>query len=445
LRDIREHIAVADPADIAHLLRRTEFVARQTRIDELIAGTRAEAVASVLDFGPNANPQIPAGLVAHDSANSYTQFLTAYNWWLDSMATRPRPFQEKMTLFWHGHFVSEWETVGRTDHMMSQNQLFRTMGLGNFLTLTQAMAIQPAMLIYLSNAVNVKGTPNQNFARELMELFTLGVGNYAESDVAESARAWTGHNYNSTTLAYEFRPTKHDTGNKTFFGITRNWDGPEIIAEILGAGRPSQPLAAKWIARKLWEYLAYPQPASALVDELAAVFVAANLEIRPLVEAILNHDEFYSVTAKQGLVRTPTEWAVALLVRTGLTSAAIGLQGYAESMGQMVFNPPNVAGWKNNGYWMTTSALSGRANVAKKVASLLRLNGGFDALYAMSVSDAVDYVINYFGLAPLAANSRTALVNAHQAERSAGTGNNSRAVTNLLIMTMLTGEMNVPS
>ncbi|MEK7426857.1 MAG: DUF1800 domain-containing protein [Actinomycetota bacterium] len=436
---------MADPADIAHLLRRTEFVARQARVTELEAGTIAAAVTNVMDFTANANPQIPANLVTHDSANSYGQFIAAHNWWLDSMATRPRPFQEKMTLFWHGHFVSEWEVVSRTDHMMSQNQLFRTSGLGNFLALTHAMALQPAMLIYLSNGVNVKGTPNQNFARELLELFTLGVGNYAEDDVAEAARAWTGHNYNTTTKAYEFRPTRHDTGDKTFFGITRNWDGPETINEILSVNTAKQLIAAKLIAKKLWEFLAYPKPAAYIVDELAALFVLNNLEIRPLVEAILNRPEFYSAEAKQGLVRTPAEWVVNLLARTGLTSAAINVQGYSEAMGQMVFNPPNVAGWKNNSYWMTTSALSGRANLAKRVAGLLRANGGFDGLYAMSVADSVDYVVNYFGLAPLAASSRTALINAHQAERGASNGSNSRAVTNLLIMTMLTGEMNVPS
>ena len=433
---------MADPADIAHLLRRTEFVARPARVSELSGGTIADAVTSVMDFVPNASTQIPASLTTHDSANSYGQFISAYNWWVDTMATRPRPFEEKMTLFWHGHFVSEWEVVGRTDHMTSQNQLFRTSALGNFATLTQAMSLQPAMLIYLSNGVNVKGTPNQNFARELLELFTLGVGNYTEEDVVAAALAWTGHNYNTTTKAYEFRPTKHDTSVKSFLGASIT-DGPETITRILTG--PTRPTAAKLIAKKLWEYLAYPKPAAALVDELAAVFIANNLEVRPLVSAILNHAEFYSAAAKQGLVRTPTEWAVAILAQTGLTSSAIGLQGYADRMGQMVFNPPNVAGWKANSYWMTTSALSGRAGVAKRVASLLRANNGFDNLYALSADQAVDYVINYFGLSPLAASSRLALFNAHSAERSAGNGSNSKAVTNLLVMAMLTGEMNVPS
>ncbi len=433
---------MADPAHIAHLLRRTEFVARPARVAELQGGTIAEAVNDVTNFAPNANPQVPASLAFHDSANSYNQFLAAYNWWIDSMATRPRSFQEKMTLFWHGHFVSEWDVVGRTDQMMSQNQLFRDNALANFLPLTHAMALQPAMLVYLSNGVNVRGAPNQNFARELLELFTLGVGNYLEDDVAAAARAWTGHNYNQSTRLYEFRPTRHDNDNKTFFGITRNWDGPETINEILVNNAAKRLIAAKLISKKLWEFLAYPKPAAYLVDELAAGFVV-DLEIGPLARAILNRPEFYTPEAMQGLVRTPTEWAVAIMAQTGLTSGAIGLQGYAERMGQMVFNPPNVAGWKSNGYWMTTSAVSGRAAVARRVATLLRANGGFDNLAAMSVDGAVDFVIAYFGLAPMATSSRTAVLNAYAAERSSGTP--ARAATNLLIMTMLTGEMNVPS
>jgi uncharacterized protein (DUF1800 family) len=435
---------MVDAADIAHLLRRTEFVARPARIAELsLLPTIDDIVTNIIDFAPNANPQVPVEYAVYSSSNSYNQRVGAFHWWLDSMAIRPRPFQEKMTLFWHGHFTSEWDVVERSDHMTRQNQLYRTQGLGNFLALTQAMSLEPAMLIYLSNGKNVKGTPNQNFARELLELFTLGVGNYAEEDVAEAARAWTGHNYNGTTAAYEFRPTKHDTGNKTFFGTTKNWDGPDIINEVLRDNAPKRWIAARLISKKIWEFLAYPKPAALLVDDLANVFIANNLEIAPLVRAVLVRPEFYSAEAKQGLVRTPTEWVVALLAQTGLTATAVNVFGFGDRMGQVIFDPPNVAGWKSNTYWLTTSALSGRASVAKKVASLLRANNGFDTLYTMSVPDSVDFVCNYFGLVPMAPSSRQSLIDAHSAERLASNGNVSKAVTNLFIMTMLTGEMNV--
>ena len=433
-----------DPADLAHLLRRTEFVARPARLAELSGFSLAAAVDNVIDFGANANPQVPAEFAFHDGNNSYNQRVAAFHWWLDMMAARPRPMQERMTLFWHGHFVSEWDAVDRADHMMAQNQLFRSQGMGNLLSLTQAMSLQPAMLVYLSNGVNVKGTPNQNFARELLELFTLGVGNYTEDDVVAAARAWTGHNYNGTTKQYEWRPTRHDNDNKTFFGTTKNWDGPDIVNEILRDNPGKRLIAAKLIAKKLWEFFAHPKPAANIVDELATVFINANLEIAPLVRAILNRPEFYSVEAKQGLVRTPTEWSVALMVHTGLTAAAIGIFNFGEGMGQRVFDPPNVAGWKSNNYWMTTSAVSGRANLAKKVAGLMRANNGWNQLYAMSSAAAVDTVAAQFGLT-LSALSRQVLVDAHSAERLASNGSVTKAVTNLLIMVMLTAEMNVPT
>jgi len=434
---------MAEPGDIAHLLRRTEFVARPARIAALIGGTVAAAVDNILDFAQNANPQIPAEIVNHDSNNAGAQKATAYHWWLDSMATRARPFQEKLTLFWHGHFASEWDMVNRTDHMTRQNQLYRINAIGNLLPLTQAMAIEPAMLLYLSNGVNVKTAPNQNFARELLELFTLGVGNYSEDDVVAVSRAWTGHNYDQPTRSYEFRSTKHDTNDKTLFGITKNWDGPDVVNEVLRDNPTKRLITGRRIATKVWEFLAYPRPADNIVFELADLFIANNLEIRPLVAAVLNRPEFYSVDAKQGLVRTPTEWAVALLVASGQTSRAAGLYDYADRMGQMVFEPPNVSGWRNNGAWMSTSALSGRAAVAKKVAGLMRANGGFDNLYAMSTADAVDAVANVFSIFPLAGSTRQSLIDAFGAERAASNGSNAKAVTSLLTMTMLTGEMNV--
>jgi hypothetical protein len=179
------------------------------------------------------------------------------------------------------------------------------------------------------------------------------------------------------------------------------------------------------------------------VNELGDVLIANNMEVAPLLRALLNRAEFYSVTAKQGLVRTPTEWAAALLWASGKTSAAVGLFGLSAAMGQTVFNPPNVSGWKSNSYWLTTSALSGRAAVAKKLASLMRANGGFDNLYSLSAADSVDFVANTFDVAPLSGVTRQALIDAHAAERAAANGSNSRAVTNLLVMVMLCAEMNV--
>lgn len=436
---------MADTNDIIHLLRRTEFTARPARVSALSAMTLEGAVDDVMDFSLNpVFPPLP-GMDVNDIANRWTQRPFLHDWWLEAMARQPRPFHEKMTLFWHGHFTTEWAQSERNDLMMRQNQLYRDHALGDFRVLTQSMAIEPAMLRYLSNGGNIKGAPNENFARELMELFTLGVGNYTEDDVHASARAWTGHNYNwGTDNSYVFYPQHHDNDAKTFFGQTRNWDGPDIIDEILRDNAAKQLVAAKFIATKLWEFLAHPQPQPALIDELAGVFVGAGMELRPLVRAILLHPEFYSSQSRQGLLRSPAEWIVAVLIHSGLTATATRAFDWSILMGQRVFDPPNVAGWKNNDYYLSTAAVSARASWARRVADLMRANGGFDSLGSMASGDAVDSVADFFGIAPLAATTRQVLIDAYDAEKTAVGGSVARAITNLLTLTMLTGEMNAP-
>jgi uncharacterized protein (DUF1800 family) len=282
-----------------------------------------------------------------------------------------------------------------------------------------------------------------------MELFTLGVGNYTEDDVEAAARAWTGHNADWPAYQYQFFPNRHDALTKTFFGTTKNWDGPDIINEILRDNTAKRLIAARYITKKLWDFFAYPGGASNIINELADVFIAANMEIKPLMTALLKRPEFYSTTAKQGLVRTPTEWLVALTYYTGIPSSEFGGSWMGDRMGQSLYNPPNVAGWKHNAYWMNTSSLSARADIARGVTWRLRdpngvasAIGGFDNLHDLSVSAAVDYVANYFGLA-LSTTSRNALINAHQAERSAQNYESWWAPTNLLTMTMLAPEFHM--
>jgi uncharacterized protein (DUF1800 family) len=435
---------VADSADIAHLLRRTEFVARPARVAELSALSLDAAVDNVLDIAQNGAPTVPSGLTTHDPNHGWEQYVAAVSWWLDAMKTRPRPLQEKMTLFWHGHFTSSWwNGIGRSDHMTHQNQLYRSQALGNFRTLTQAMALEPAMLVYLNNADNRKEAPNQNFARELMELFTLGIGNYTEADVEAAARAWTGHNADWPNYQYQFVSGRHDNTNKTFFGTTKNWNGPDIIDEILRDHPVKRQIAARFIVNKLWNFFAYPGGPSTVIDALTTVFLNSDLDIRALMRALLLRSEFYSTAAKQGLVRSPVEWIVAIMHATGLTPDQLGASWIGERMGQSLFNPPNVAGWKQNAAWLNTSALSGRAQVARGVTWHLRDNDGFAELGSMTTAAAVDHVANYFNIAPLSTTTRNALIAAHQAERDAQAWVSWWAPTNLLTMAMLTPEMHM--
>jgi uncharacterized protein (DUF1800 family) len=441
-------VAVSDD-DLAHLLRRTEFVVRPERLTYLkTLPTLADVVNDITNIGLNGSPALPATFQS-EAADGWQQYVDACSFWINGMITKPRPFQEKMTLFWHGHFVSAWWDVGKGFHMMQQLQTYRDNALGNFHDLTQKMAIDRAMLVYLSNAENVKGSPNQNFARELMELFTLGVGNYAESDVEASAKAWTGHNADWPGYVYQFYPTRHDSTLKTFFGTTKNWDGPDIIDEILVNNVAKRAIAARFITKKLWEFLAHPNPPVAVLDEIAPVFAAdtSSSNLLNLVRLILNRPEFYTVAAKQGLVRTPIEFIVALCYYTGISPATLGVAWRAETAGQQMYQPPNVAGWKQNAYWLNTSALAGRADFARSMTWWLRGAGrpfaDGNVIYNKTVADAVDFVAGFFGINPLSTATRNALIAAHQAERNSTSYKNYWAPTNLLTMVMLAPEFHM--
>jgi uncharacterized protein (DUF1800 family) len=351
----------------------------------------------------------PPASLGDPDVGDWEKVVHLQQWWLDRMRTVPAPLQEKLTLFWHGHFATGQEKVNSARDMYDQNHLFRTAGLGGFESLVQQMSLQVAMLIYLDNDPNEEGAPNENFARELLELFTLGVNQYTQDDIVAAARAWTGHNidYNVDPRVYRFYPGRHDDGQKTFLGVTRNWDGPEIITHVLTV-EPHRTTAARFIARKLWTFFAYPNPSAALVDELATAFRDSNLDVATLLRTIFLHPEFYSTPAKQGLVRSPVEWVVACLNATGFTAAQTNPQWWMETMGQQLFYPPNVAGWKNNAYWVNSTALWARADFARNLTWRAHNNGFLLEIiardtpghHAMSSTEAVDFAYAKFGLDP---------------------------------------------
>lgn len=432
-----------DVADVAHLLRRAEFVARPTRIEQLRSLSLSAAVDDILDVRRNPPDSLPKFLSKHRKNQVYQQWVAAVGWWLDRMVAVPRPIQEKMTLFWHGHFVSAWGKVYRTDAMLSQNRLYRSMSFGDYRQLAQRMAVEPAMLLYLDNAYNRKGSENQNFARELLELFLLGVGNYSEADVEAAAKAWTGHGINWKTYRYQFRPSEHDTSPQTFMGKHRPWNGPEIIDELLRDNPTAQQVAARLLARKLWEYFAYPGPSPELVAQLAGEFVGSGLQVRALVRSILLHPEFYSERSRQGLVRSPIEFVVAIMEATGLRSDKLHPEWFVEGMGQVPFDPPNVSGWRNNAYWINTSAFASRASFARNATWPLRARGGFDHLKQMSIPEAITAVAEMFRIAPLSPTTVAALTGWLEAERASEPWGGWWQPTNLLTMTMLTPEFHL--
>ena len=392
-------------ADASHLLKRAGFGGTAAEVAALAALDRAPAVDRLLNAV--GLPEAPPAVFADTSKGDYEYLLGFTQDWLRRMVATPAPIVEKMTLFWHGHFVSGVEKVGSVKAMYDQIAFYRTNALGDFRTLTQGMATTVAMLRYLDGDENVRGRPNQNFARELLELFTLGLGNYVESDVIEGARAWTGYNLNDDGSAFLFRSGNHDNGNKTIFGITKNWDGPTEIDEILRGSK--QPLMARFMARKLWEFFAHPGPSAAVVDALAAVFVTSNLSVKALLRAIFLRDEFYSVAAREGHVRTPIEWAVTALRGLGLPAAEADLHWHLTNQGQEPMNPPNVAGWKANGYWISTSASASRAAFSWHLLDRANEQRLLPDYSRQTVDAAVQAAFDRFAIAAPSTVTRTAL------------------------------------
>jgi uncharacterized protein (DUF1800 family) len=360
------------------------------------------------------------------------------------MATTATPLQEKLTLFWHGHFATANYKVEDARLMYKQNALFRSMAIGNFRDLVQQMSLQPAMLIWLDNDPNEKGSPNENFARELMELFTLGVDQYTQADIVASARAWTGHNtLNNDRTQYHFYPNRHDTGLKTFMGVTQNWDGPDIINFILRDNAAHKAIAARFIATKMWEFFAYLNPDAGIVTNLANAFLAADLSIAELLRALFNHPAFLSPAAKRGLVRSPAEWIVACIRPLGLSATNANPQWWMEDMGQQLFEPPNVSGWRPNDYWLTTARLWARANWSRYIIWVKHTGDTLSSITNMTAFDAVQFAFDVMGIDSPSSHTRSKLETWLRDQRADNTAWRNLTFINLLTLVMLSPEMNL--
>lgn len=279
--------------------------------------------------------------------------------WVEKMINTATPLREKMTLFWHGHFACR-----SNNPMFAQqlNNIQRANSLGSFKTLLVEVSKSPAMLQYLNNQQNRKGKPNENFARELMELFTLGRGNYAEQDIKESARSFTGWMYDKDG-SFIFRPNLHDAQPKTFFGKTGNFDGENIIDIIL-----EKPETATFISRKIYKFFVNDTPNEAHVKDLADAFFKSGYDISAMMKKLFTADWFYSPENVGTKIKSPAEFLVGLsrefYVTYNKPQVLIQLQS---SLGQYLFNPPNVAGWPGGQNWIDSSSLMLRMRIPSLV------------------------------------------------------------------------------
>ena len=287
-------------------------------------------------------------------------------WWLKQMAEPARAAREKLTLFLHGHFATSFEKVRSPFLLYQQNSLFREKGYGSWSDLVLGVAQDPAMLIYLDGAKSRAEAPNENFARELFELFTLGEGNYTEKDIQESARAFTGWGIGTvyakgalqrgSVPSFKNQPKWHDAGSKTIFGATGNFDGTDVIRLTL-----AQAAAPRWITQKLWKFYAgWPAP-EPLLAELVKEWQSLKGEIRPFLMAMWTNPNFYDPDRAADRVKSPTEWLVGLCRQIGRPLPAPAICAHMVSqLGQNLFEPPNVKGWDGGIAWINTASISRR-------------------------------------------------------------------------------------
>lgn len=283
-------------------------------------------------------------------------------WWMGRMAAGPYPLQEKLALFWHGHFTTSARDERSASLMWQQNELLRRQSAGNFRTFVQQISRDPAMLDYLNNSQNRKESPNENYARELMELFTLGIGNYTEDDIKQAARAFTGWAHDGDSFL--LRRSQHDDGQKIFFGKKGNLDGDDVIDIIL-----QHPACAPYIAGRLYQHFVTESPSSDIVRSLGDVLRDSKWELRPVLRTMFTSKDFYDPKNIGVQIKSPLQLVVGTSRLLGVDFPANrGIVGALQQMGQVPLDPPNVKGWPGGRAWINTSTLFVRYNTAVAMA-----------------------------------------------------------------------------
>jgi len=369
----------------AHLLNRAGFGGPPAEIEKLVALGPDRAVDGFVDFekipddtpdpewakpDPDRREKFEAArkageeerrrLLRLEQQTQRQRMMDLRGWWFQRMAQGPRPFQEKMVLFWHGHFATSMEKVREAYLMWRQNELFRRLATGNWLQLLTEVARDPAMLVWLDQAQSRKEHPNENFAREVMELFALGEGHYTEQDITEAARALTGWSYDRMTQRFAERPFQHDTSNKTVLGKTGELDAEDVLEQIV-----AQPQAARFITAKLWNFFAGQPASEELTTALADLFRQHGNNFKPVLRAMLRSEEFYAPSLIRAQVKSPVQWLVGSvrMLEVKLPPPMV-CWGLTRNLGQDLFAPPNVKGWDGGLSWITTNNLLARYNEA---------------------------------------------------------------------------------
>jgi uncharacterized protein (DUF1800 family) len=346
--------------EAAHLYRRAGFGANSRELDETVKLGPKEAAKKLVEASEGEFAGKMHTFAQTVLATNNSQTLAA--WWLHRMLHTPAPLLEKTTLFWHSHFASSSAKVKETRLMFNQNELLRRYALGKFEPLVLGIARDPAMLIYLDSATNRKTHPNENFAREVMELFVLGIGNYTEKDIQEVARCFTG--WEIQYGEFKFNRYQHDFGSKTVLGKSGNFDGGDSVKVLL-----EQPAAARFLCGKLARYFITDESdlSPEMIEPLAQKLRASDYTFAPVLEMLLASRLFYSQASVGKKVRSPVELGIGILRSLEATAGLPQIAEQIRELGQMPLFPPNVKGWPGGLAWINSSTLLGRANFVRQL------------------------------------------------------------------------------
>ena len=366
--------------DARHLLNRTSFAASVDDINAFATLTREQAADRLLAWsGSRAGTPAPGWVNTFESPRrvrgmsdeerkafqreQFEKGVELRGWWLAEMLTTPSPLTEKMVLFWHNHFTSSLQKVKSPTLMYRQNLLLRRHALGYFGDLLHEVSKDPAMVVYLDNASNRKGQPNENFAREVMELFTLGEGNYGEQDIKDAARAFTGWSIDPDSGEFLFRRPAHDEDVKTVLGRSGNFDGDAVLDILL-----AQPRTAEFIVTKLWREFVSPSPEPAEVRRIARMFRDNRYNIKVALRALLVSDAFYAPQNRAALVKSPIDLIVGTLRQFRFTTGEVTpFLFVSRQLGQDLFAPPNVKGWPGGDAWINSATLLARKQLLERL------------------------------------------------------------------------------
>jgi len=425
-----------EASDARHLLRRCGHGSRPSDLSPFLSLTRSQAVAKVMNFSSNGVVSSMPAELADDSMGIWRQNAVIANWWIERWKNVAAPLEEKLLWFFHDHFATSSRKLEYGHQMWDQLIGIRANLLGNYPQMVQGVAKSAAMLMYLDNWRNRVGRPNENFARELMELHVLGRDNYSEMDIVEGARAWTGHGLDDDKRYYKFNPRDHDDRQKTIFGVSKAWDGPQVI-DYMFTNATLRNHAARHLATSMWMFFASEEPNEAAISRMASRFISSGWNLAGLVSDMFMSDEFYSSSVKNSLARAPMEWVSDLMRSVGLGTDITRPEWYLGRMGQRPFGPPSPAGWGSSDQWLTVTCEWAKGDFARRLTWKIDEAGFMDGAKDMPPGQSVARTLDAFGLGHVCSQTRRTLEDYVVAER----GRRGWAEqVNLLTLTMMSPE-----